>query len=150
MIYLIHLAALLVSGAVAFMAERQLKPNSSDEVALLSARKQINAASVIGPISLILGGILLGSVGLILAILAWRKLNALLQKKSLLAEDASRLLKSAKIAMAVCMIAIVLNLISFMVVYPQLMEMIDSGQFDYLLGATTSGSDSAVGNSTWG
>lgn len=148
--FLILRAVQLASGAVAFMDEHQLKPNAADEIALLSARKQINIAYITGPISLILGGMLLGGIGLLLGILAWRKLNALVQKQSVLAQDANQLMKSAKIAIIVCAFAMVLNLISFIVIYPEIMEMIDSGQLDYLLGSPTATTGTSSGGSTWG
>ena len=140
----------LASEAVAFMDEHRLQPNCADEAALLSARKQINIAYIAGPISLILGGLLLGTVGLILGILAWRKLNALVRKQSLLAQDAKLLIKSAKIAIVVCAIAMVLNFVSFIIVYPQIMEMIDSGQFDYLISSSTGATGTSTSGSTWG
>lgn len=148
--FLILRAVQLASEAVAFMDEQQLKPNAADEIALLSARKQINISYITGPISLILGGMLLGGIGLLLGILAWRKLNTLVQKQSLLAQDAKQLMKSAKIAIIVCAFAMVLNLISFVVVYPEIMEMIDSGQLDYLLGSSTASTGTSSGVSTWG
>ena len=148
--FLILRAVQLALEAVAFMDEQQLKPNAADEIALHSARKQINIAYITGPISLILGGMLLGGIGLLLGILAWRKLNALVQKQSLLAQDAKQLMKSAKIAIIVCAFAMVLNLISFVVVYPEIMEMIDSGQLDYLLGSSTATTGASGSGSTWG
>lgn len=150
MIFLIRIEGQLVLEVVEFMDDQYPRPNSSDEVMLASARRQINIAFIFSIVSLIIGGMLLSSIGLILAILALRKLNLLQQKKSLLAQDAKLLLKSAKTAIVFCIVAISLNLISFIVVYPQLMEMIDSGQFDYLLGASEVVSGSESGASTWG
>lgn len=136
------------------MPNESPKPNMADDRILKTAHSQINVALVLGPISLFLGGMLLGIVGVILAVLGMRKLDGLIAKSSVYKADAERLKKSARIAMIVCAIAITLNFISFVIMYPTIMEMIDSGQLDALLGSSgTMSSGSSTGSSassTWG
>lgn len=136
------------------MPNESPKPNMADDHILKTAHSQINVALVFGPISLFLGGMLLGVVGIILAVLGLRKLNGLIEKNSPFSADAERLKKSARIALIVCGIAIALNFVSFVIMYPTIMEMIDSGQLDSLLGTTgavSSGSGAgSSATSTWG
>ena len=58
----------------------QFKPNALDEQTLRSARSQTMFAFIAGPLSLFLGGMLLGTIGAICAFLAYRKLHSLAQK----------------------------------------------------------------------
>ena len=58
----------------------QFKPNALDEQTLRSARSQTIFAFIAGPLSLFLGGMLLGTIGAICAFLAYRKLHSLAQK----------------------------------------------------------------------
>ena len=136
------------------MPNESPKPNMADDRVLKTAHSQINVALVFGPISLFLGGMLLGIIGIILAVLGLRKLNGLIEKNSVYSADAERLKKSARIALIVCGIAIALNFASFVIMYPTIMEMIDSGQLDALLGSSGAvGSGSSAGSSatsTWG
>ena len=50
--------------------DKQFKPNALDERTLRSVRSQTTYAYIAGPVSLFVGGILLGSVGAICAFLA--------------------------------------------------------------------------------
>lgn len=128
------------------------RPNVSDDLLLKTAKSQINVAFVFGPISLFLGGMLLGIVGVILGVLALRKISSLEAKQSPVLTDAQALRRSAYIAMGLCGVAIALNLVSFVVMYPTIVEMINSGQLDYLLPGIGTGSVSNSGSatSTWG
>ena len=62
--------------------DKQFKPNALDERTLRSVRSQTTFAYIAGPVSLFVGGILLGTVGTICALLAYRKLRALMQKSN--------------------------------------------------------------------
>ncbi len=138
--------------AVVSVDNQNPRPNVSDDLLLKTAKSQINVAFVFGPISLFLGGMLLGIVGVILGVLALRKISSLEAKQSPVLTDAQALRRSAYIAMGLCGVAIALNLVSFVVMYPTIVEMINSGQLDYLLPGIGTGSVSNSGSatSTWG
>lgn len=60
----------------------QFRPNALDEQALKTARSQTTFAFIAGPLSLFVGGMLLGTIGAICAFLAYRKLHSLAQKSN--------------------------------------------------------------------
>ena len=73
----------------------QFRPNALDEHTLRSARSQTTFAFIAGPLSLFVGGMLLGTIGAICAFLAYRKLHSLAQKSNDTASMARGMLKSA-------------------------------------------------------
>ena len=73
------------------------RPNKDDERALRSAQTKITFAYIAGPLSLFLGGMLLGCIGLVCAGLAYRSLGQLEHKETSIAQAATKLKKSARI-----------------------------------------------------
>ena len=123
-------------------------PNDDDERRLRSIRTKITIAYVAGPVSLLIGGILLGSVGLICGIIAYRSILALQSKSPEVAAAALSMRKSAITGMVISAIAIALNVISLIALYPVIAEMIDSGALT-LSGTEGAGSSSSA-SSVWG
>ena len=87
----------------------QFRPNTLDEQTLRSARSQTTFAFIAGPLSLFVGGMLLGTIGVICAFLANRKLHSLAQKTNETASIARGMLKSARTALVICLVAVALN-----------------------------------------
>ena len=56
--------------------------NMNDLRELKKAQTMVMVASVAGPVSLFIGGVLLSGVGLVCAIIALRKLNKLIEKRT--------------------------------------------------------------------
>ena len=110
----------------------QFKPNALDEQTLRSARSQTMFAFIAGPLSLFLGGMLLGTIGAICAFLAYRKLHSLAQKTN----------ETASIARGM------LNAVSFVIMFPVIEQMLQSGDFASIAGNMSAGT--AAGTSTWG
>lgn len=127
---------------------RMPDPNMIDARELRSAQNLILAASIIGPISLIFASLLFSVAGLTCGYLGFRKLKALEAKHTGISGVATRMKRSAIIAMSICGVATVLNVVLLWVLFPSLMEFIETGDYGNLLSGN--GGSSAGTNSTWG
>ena len=143
------------------MADEQNKPpqppnpqqfNFNDGRELKSAQNLVIAASITGPISMIIGGVALGVVGLVCGILAYRKLRVLIKQGGPFSLMAARLRTACIVALVVTGIALVLNTITIITIYPLMVEALETGDYSklYPQGATPSIGGSGSGNSTWG
>lgn len=121
--------------------------NMNDLRELKKSQTMVMVASIAGPVSLFIGGVLLSGVGLVCAIVAFRKLKKLIAKHTDVSVLAQRLKRSAIVGMAVCGVAFVLNAISFYLMMPVVLEMMESGDYT---GAMTDVGSGAAGTSTWG
>lgn len=126
----------------------QFRPNALDEQTLKTARSQTTFAFIAGPLSLFVGGILLGTIGAICAFLAYRKLHSLAQKSNDTASIARGMLKSTRTALIICLVAVTLNAVSFVIMFPVIEQMLQSGDFASIAGNMSAGT--AAGTSTWG
>ena len=126
----------------------QFRPNTLDEQTLRSARSQTTFAFIAGPLSLFIGGMLLGTIGVICAFLAYRKLHSLAQKTNETASIARGMLKSARTALVICLVAVALNAVSFAIMFPVIEQMLQSGDFSSVAGNMSAGT--SAGTSTWG
>ena len=124
------------------------RPNTLDEQTLRSARSQTTFAFIAGPLSLFVGGMLLGTIGVICAFLANRKLHSLAQKTNETASIARGMLKSTRTALVICLVAVALNAVSFAIMFPVIEQMLQSGDFASVAGNMSAGT--AAGTSTWG
>lgn len=115
--------------------------NMNDLRELKKSQTMVMVASIAGPVSLLSG------VGLVCAIVAFRKLKKLIAKHTDVSVLAQRLKRSAIVGMAVCGVAFALNAISFYLMMPVVLEMMESGDYT---GAMTDVGSGAAGTSTWG
>lgn len=123
-------------------------PNMGDLYDLKKAQTLVMVASIAGPVSLFVGGVLLSTVGLVCGIVAYRKLLKLADKHSDVAALAMRLKRSSIVGMVVCGIALALNAISLYLMLPVILEMMETGDYAGMMADTGTG---AIGpNSTWG
>lgn len=108
-------------------------------------------AMIAGPVSLIIGGVLLSAVAIVCAYLAYRKLSAVAQGNSTYTKVAASMQKTARVAIIIGAVALVLNFISMMYVLPMVMEMMNTGEVSTNLfgGSTTTGTAGST-SSTWG
>lgn len=115
---------------------------------IVTANRFMLLAGIAGPLSLFIGGSLLSTVGLILAIIGWRKLNSY-QVQDGEQEALASLRKTGKMALVVCAAALVINIVFLVVFYPALIEMLSEGDYSSLVGG---GAATGItgGNSTWG
>lgn len=118
---------------------------------LRAAQNLVMVGSIAGPVSLFIGGVVLSTAGVVCALLGLRKLNALAKRKTEVSLFAFRLRRSAVVALAICGVALVLNAISFIVMFPLVMEAVESGDYgDLIPNVGGTGSTSSGTNSTWG
>lgn len=120
----------------------------NDEAELKKAQNFVIAASIMAPVSMIIGGALLSTAALVCAILSMTKVRKLLWAAEPVRSLASRLNKACIVAIAVSSIALLLNVISAVIMYPIVYEAMVSGDFSNLMSPQGGGNSS--GNSTWG
>ncbi len=123
-------------------------PNMEDEKRLRSIRTKITIAYVAGPISLFVGGVLLGAIGLICGFTAYRSINRLQSKNTEVAAAALSMRKSAIRGILICGIALALNVVTIIALYPMVLEMINSGDINLL--ASNGAESSTSASSVWG
>ncbi|WP_041690687.1 hypothetical protein [Eggerthella sp. YY7918] len=123
-------------------------PNANDARELRSAQNFILAASIAGPISLILMSTLISIVGVVAAYIGFRKLRMLSEKHSDIAAAAARMKRPATFALVICSVAVVLNVIIVLYLLPTFMQAVESGDY----GSMLSGGQNLAPetNSTWG
>ena len=121
--------------------------NMNDLRELKKAQTMVMVASVAGPVSLFIGGVLLERRGTGLRIIALAA-DKLIEKRTDVSALAQRLKRSAIVGVAVCGVALTLNAISFYLMMPVVLEMMESG--DYAGAVTDAGIGAAGSTSTWG
>lgn len=110
-------------------------------------RLYLQIAGICGPLSLLFGGILLGTVALIFAILALRKIMRYTKRQDELGWRALYVRKFAILALVICAGCLVANIVFVVTYMPQLTEMFTSGA----TGMPSSGVAPGGGTtSTWG
>jgi hypothetical protein len=119
---------------------------------LASTRKLITFANIAGPVSLIIGGVLLSTAGLICSLIARLRINTMLKEQPQDQVFSQKVMQTAKpgaIALIICTIALVLNVISLALVMPAVLEASQTGNLTTLFG---SGAVNTAGTatSTWG
>ena len=119
--------------------------NQSPE--LVSASRFMLAGAIAGPFSMIFGGVLLSSISLILAIIGYRKaVNASAHANP---EMMQMLLRFAKTAIGVCILALIVNAVFLIFFYPTMYESLVTGDLNGLFNSGSASTES-TGNSTWG
>lgn len=125
----------------------ELPPTDQDHVReLRSARNLALASSIMGPLSLFIGGTLLSIAGLVCGILGLRKI------KAIVASDHTSIGMAAQSARRACLIATVfsgiaavLNAIAVAIMFPIVLEAMQSGDFSAIYP-----NQSQNPSSTWG
>ncbi len=124
-------------------------PAAADARQLRSAQNFILAASILGPVSLILASFFLSAAGIVCAFIGFRKLKALAAMQTAFSPAAVRMKRAAIIAISVCGVAAALNLILVWMLFPTVMEHVEAGDYGNLFSGNGTGSGPET-NSTWG
>ena len=129
-----------------------MRNSEEKEQILASTRKLITFANIAGPVSLIIGGVLLSTAGLICSLIARSRINTMLKEQPQDQAFSQKVMQTAKpgaIALIICTIALVLNVISLALVMPAVLEATQTGNLTTLFG---SGAVNTAGTatSTWG
>lgn len=126
---------------------------STQDAKLASTKRLIMFSNIAGPVSLIIGGVLLSGAGLICAFLARRKINELLRACAANDRDfQQRVLSAARpgaAAIIICAIALLLNAISVALMLPMVLSAMQSGNLQALLGGGGTTAATSI-TSTWG
>ncbi|MEG2260082.1 MAG: hypothetical protein RR997_00970 [Raoultibacter sp.] len=126
------------------------QPTPQEVKMLKNAQTMIIAGNIAGPVSLMFGGVLLSSVALIVEIMARVKLNKLTRSKTQLAQPASRLKRANIVGIVICAAALALNIYAAFIMYPIVMEAVQSGDYANLLNGDFSTKPPETSGSTWG
>ena len=114
-----------------------------------SARRLVTASQICAIVSFFIGGVLLSSVAVVCAITAFRKLNSIALGKPSEPAMQAALRKAGYLAIVLAAIALVINIVALIVLYPIAMDALQSGSLSSLFGGL-SASGGSTGNSTWG
>lgn len=129
----------------------QLPISETDAQLLETARKYISISQICAVVSLFLGGIVLSTIAVILAFMGLSKLTAFANAHSLEQSARLALRRPGVLAVGMCVFALIFNIISLIVLYPMVMESLQSGDFSGILGSGQGGAPSSgAGSSTWG
>ncbi|WP_251178992.1 DUF4013 domain-containing protein [Adlercreutzia agrestimuris] len=119
-----------------------------EQYELRRARNYILIANICGPVSLFVGGMLLAIIGLVFAILGFRKLSSLIKSNSSVSQIAKIIIRTAQISIVICAVAFILNAVTAYIMFPQILNMVQSG--DYASLNAPSGNMPSGTSSTWG
>ncbi|MEF9840976.1 MAG: hypothetical protein RR773_00275 [Raoultibacter sp.] len=103
-----------------------------------------------GPVSMIFGGVVVSSAALVVEIIAFFKLSKLIKSNSSVAQAASRLKRANIVGFVIALVALLLNIYALTIMYPLVLEAVQSGDYSNLLGSETMLSPNNAPNSTWG
>ena len=129
-----------------------MRNSEEKEQKLASTRKLITFANIAGPVSLIIGGVLLSTAGLICSLIARSRINTMLKEQPQDQAFSQKVMQTAKpgaIALIICTIALVLNVISLALVMPAVLEASQTGNLTTLFGGGAVNTTGTV-TSTWG
>ncbi len=125
----------------------------AEQSELNSARTLSTIATIGGPVSFIIGGVLLSSVSLICALLAFFKTKRVLDNPSSpFLAYAKALRQTAIMGLFISLVALVLNIIGVVTMMPILLDALQSGDYSSILGngVTATQAPSSSGESAWG
>lgn len=127
--------------------------SESERLTLLKSAQTLVTISIIGgPVSLIIGGVLLSTIALICGILAFTKIKRAATPHDTKDALASILRRQAIFAIAIAVFALILNGVTLAMTMPVIFEALQSGNMDELLGSAglMAGSSASSSSSIWG
>ena len=117
-----------------------------------SAQTLITIATIGAPVSLIIGGVLLSTISIICAVVAYMKLKKIMPAGAPQHPLITKVIRSTVLAACFGIGALILNGLTVAMLMPSVMEYVNTGNTDALntmLGGATGGSASS-GSSVWG
>lgn len=124
--------------------------NDEQVQAFESARKLMMAAQITAIVSLFLGGIFLSMVSVVLAVVSNSRFRNI---ASTVAGDEAQtaLRRTGTSVIVLSAAALVLNVLSFIFIYPMIMQVVQTGDYSSILGPLGGNAPSGTsGTSTWG
>ena len=114
-----------------------------------SARRFVTVSQVIALVSLFIGGIFASGVAVACACYAYGKLNRIGQAHPDQPDLLQAFQRTGRMAVGVAVVALAINAVTLVLLYPYVMDMMQSGDFGSLMG-TSQSSGSGSGSVTWG
>ena len=114
------------------------------------ARSLVSASQICSVISLFIGGILVSSVALVIAIVGSRPLFQIAKAHSAEPIVSRTLRRAAMLAIGMSALVLIVNIISFVLIYPLVIEAMQSGDLASLFTHVQNPSSAGSANSTWG
>lgn len=115
-----------------------------------SARTLATVAIIGGPVSLIIGGVVLSVVSLICGVVSLAKIKKLARKPVARQLDAQAVRRTAAMGIALSCIALALNVVGVLLMVPLLMEAMNTGDYSAILGTELQGSVMPSDTNPWG
>ena len=131
------------------MGSTRVELTSSEIAAFESARRLVTVSQIAALVSFIIGGVALSAIALICAVVAYRKLDAIAAGKQDHPEMQHALRRVGVMALGLSAVALVINIVALVVLYPVIMNSLQSGGFGSLFGGSGQ-LGAGGGNSTWG
>ena len=119
-----------------------------EDSGIRSVRRLVTIAQIMALVSLLIGGVLLGSAALVTAVVAMRKTKAIPCAPDDYAWMALK--RSAKIAIVIAVLALAANVAALVFIYPMVMDSIQSGEYSSLFSGAPQTQSPGSGTSTWG
>lgn len=138
-------------GNLGNMPNQSMIPVNENEATLLeTARKLISIAQICAVVSLFLGGVLLSTISVVLAIMGAMKLSNFANNRSEPDSVKSALKRPGYFAVGLCLIALVVNVISLVLFYPVVMQAVQSGDLSSIFTGGAGTGSTGTSSSTWG
>ncbi|QKF06968.1 hypothetical protein HLV38_01635 [Berryella wangjianweii] len=133
------------------MASIRATPEQAERIR--SARGLLSFANVAGPVSLLIGGVVLSAAGLVMALVGWRRMVRLGEEFPDNPAVRKVLARQGLVSIAVCAVALALNVATMIAAFPTLMHKLESGELASVLNggkATPNAPAAPAPNTTWG
>lgn len=118
---------------------------------LKSAQTLTTIAIISGPVSLIIGGVFLSLVALVCALIAFSKIRNVIEPSDGPGTYPRMLKNQIIFALSISIVALVLNIVSLIMVFPILIEYMRTGDLTQAMNALNLNIDTASeSNSVWG
>lgn len=111
----------------------------------------LTAAQIMAPVSLFIGGVLLSGAAVIVSIIARQRSSAMRAQELPEAPLWILLNKRAMVAIVMSLIALAVNVVALVYLYPMMVEMMQTGDYSSLFGGGQASAPSGnSGGSVWG
>lgn len=128
---------------------RRFPAETPERETIRKAQNMALAASICGPVSVFVGTVLLSSAGIVCGVIGLRKVKALADRTDEIGAMAQRVKRSCIIAIIISAIATALNIVYLVVLYPMMLEIIETGDYSSLFDGSSADTGSKH-SSTWG
>lgn len=130
--------------------QNMIHVNESEASLLETARKLISIAQICAVVSLFLGGVLLSTISVVLAVMGAMKLSNFANNRSEPDNVKSAMKRPGYFAVGLCLIALIVNVISLVLFYPVVMQAVQSGDLSSIFTGGAGTGSTGTGSSTWG